>query len=206
MTTASELPLVGPRVVLRDWIENDLDALRHWMSPGHAWQRLDGPYYRRPDERERDELITQLGRRIATGDFPSPRTRLIIADRTSNALVGSVARYWISEETHWLALGIQLFDDATWGRGLGAEALWLWCDHLWRTMPELVRLDLRTWSGNHGMQALARKLGFIEEARFRMARIVDGTYHDGLGFGILRTEWEQRYPHGLPPRTPRDAT
>ena len=64
-------------------------------------------------------------------------------------------------------------------------------------MPRLVRLDFRTWSGNHGMQAIGRRLGFREEARFRMARIVDGDYHDGLGFGVLRTEWEARYPDGF---------
>jgi RimJ/RimL family protein N-acetyltransferase len=64
-------------------------------------------------------------------------------------------------------------------------------------MPELARLDLRTWSGNHGMMALARKLGFIEEARFRKARIVDGAYHDGLGYGIRREEWATRYPDGF---------
>lgn len=35
-------------------------------------------------------------------------------------------------------------------------------------------LDLRTWSGNHGMMRLAEKLGFLQEACFRKARIVRG--------------------------------
>lgn len=43
------------------------------------------------------------------------------------------------------------------------------------------------------MIKLAKKLGFKEEAVFRMARIVEGEYYDGLGYGILRTEWEERY-------------
>lgn len=47
------------------------------------------------------------------------------------------------------------------------------------------------------MMALARKLGFTEEARFRKARIVNGEYFDGMGYGILRKEWDARYPDGF---------
>jgi putative hydrolase of HD superfamily len=65
----------------------------------------------------------------------------------------------------------------------------LWCDHLFATVPEFARLDLRTWSGNERMIKLARKLGFREEARFRDARIVKGETYDALAFGILREEW-----------------
>ncbi len=50
------------------------------------------------------------------------------------------------------------------------------------------------------MMRLATKLGYREEARFRRARIVAGAYHDGLGYGILREEWEQAHPHGFSPR------
>jgi RimJ/RimL family protein N-acetyltransferase len=66
-------------------------------------------------------------------------------------------------------------------------------------MPHIVRLDLRTWSGNHGMMRLAEKLGYQQEARFRQARIVEGRYYDGLGYGILRAEWETQHPKGFIP-------
>lgn len=46
------------------------------------------------------------------------------------------------------------------------------------------------------MIRLAAKLGFQEEARFRKARIVNGEYYDGLGYGILREEWAGRFPRG----------
>jgi RimJ/RimL family protein N-acetyltransferase len=116
---------------------------------------------------------------------------------SDDALLGTVSRYWIGRETNWLAVGIALYDPARWGQGYGYEALGLWCEYLWATMPELLRLDLRTWSGNHGMMALARKLGFQEEARFRKARIVAGAVYDGMGYGVLREEWVARYPRGF---------
>ena len=101
--------------------------------------------------------------------------------------------YWISEETYWHALGIVLYDQATWIRGLGYEALGLWSDYLFREYPMFARLDLRTWSGNRGMMRLAEKLGYTQEACFRKARIVRGEYYDGLGYGILREEWKAKH-------------
>lgn len=111
--------------------------------------------------------------------------------------MGMVSRYWISKETHWTAIGIMIFDPEKWGKGFGYQALGLWCQYLFDTQPLFVRLDLRTWSGNYGMMKLAAKLGFKEEAVFRMARIVEGEYYAGLGYGILRTEWEERFPAGF---------
>ena len=36
-----------------------------------------------------------------------------------------------------------------------------------------------------------------EVLQVRRARIVDGDYYDGLGYGILREEWAARYPRGF---------
>lgn len=123
--------------------------------------------------------------------------RVDIAHRQTDQFLGVVSRYWISEETHWAALGIVLFDPVSWGKGIGYEALGLWTDHLFTQFPEWVRLDLRTWSGNPGMIRLAQKLGFRQEACFRQARVVAGEYFDGLGFGILRGEWLAQFPQGF---------
>lgn len=193
----SEPPVVGRRVCLRDMRLDDLPAWERWMMPGNAWHRLDGPYYPKPTPDAVREMAGKARERIEAGHWPDPRQRLVIADANADTLMGLVTSTWESRETNWLLVGIVLYDPDSWGRGHGYEALGLWCDYLLRTMPELARLDLRTWSGNHAMMALALKLGFIEEARFRKARIVDGSYYDGLGFGVLREEWEARYPEGF---------
>ena len=120
----------------------------------------------------------------------------MIADE-QNAYIGQVSWYWISEETYWPAVGIVIYDPAHWGQGKGYEALGLWSDYLLKAEPKFARLDLRTWSGNHGMMRLAEKLGYQLEARFRNARIVNDAYFDGLGYGVLREEWFSRYPQGF---------
>ncbi|MDQ3548915.1 MAG: GNAT family N-acetyltransferase [Chloroflexota bacterium] len=167
------------------------------MQPEHHWHELDGPYCARPNAHQIDEMVADELDFIRSGNRPVPRTSLVIATVDTDELIGVVTWQWESKETNWVSLGIVIFDPDRLGQGLGYEALGSWCQYLFDTLPAIVRLDLRTWSGNHGMMRLAEKLGFSLEARFRMARIVNSEYFDGLGFGVLRTEWETRYPNAF---------
>ncbi len=189
--------LRGRQIVVRDWAPKDIPAAEHWFRPGREWRRFDGPYYPEPTEAEFEERMAGFRERVARTDRPVPRVNMAIADAETDELVGRVSRYWQSEETHWLSLGVGVFDPEFWGWGIGREALGLWGQYLFDEIPELVRLDLRTWSGNERMMRLAERLGFKLEARFRDARVVDGELFDGLGYGVLRAEWQSRYPEGF---------
>lgn len=191
------MQIEGEQLILRDWQPSDLNTFAHWQQPGHRWQALDGPYYPKPKPDDIPGMVAQIRGWLEKDAWPTPRTRLNIADKASNKMLGQVSWYWTSKETNWLSVGIVIYNPANWGKGLGFEALGLWCDYLWQAMPELARLDLRTWSGNSGMMHLAEKIGFKEEARFRDARIVNGDYFDSMGYGVLRAEWQQRYPNGF---------
>jgi RimJ/RimL family protein N-acetyltransferase len=189
--------IIGNRLILRDWQLGDLPHFAQWLQSGHRWASLDGPYYPNPSPDKIPHIIERMRGEIETAVWDTPRLRLVIADKETNQFMGTVSRYWESEETDWLSVGIVIHDPTQWRKGLGFEALGLWCDYLFAVMGQLVRLDLRTWSGNHGMMRLAEKLGYLEEARFRDARIVKGKYYDGMGYGVLRSEWETRYPNGF---------
>lgn len=188
--------IVGHKICLRDWILEDIGAYRMWQKPGMPWQALDGPYYRSQVD-ESNQLADRLTEKIKNSEFHTPRSQLVVADALTKNLIGTVSSYWESKETNWLCAGISIYDHEKWGQGIGWEALGLWIDYLFVNHPEIVRLDMRTWSGNIGLINLAKKLGFIEEARFRNARVVDGKYFDGLGFGILRQEWVELNPLGF---------
>ena len=186
----SPVYLEGKSLCLRDWRLHDLEAFRRWSIGHYKWKDMNGPYYPSSTPEEIEQAVEVYVRNIEAGKWPRPRRMLVIAEKESDALLGTVSRYWQSEETNWLSIGLVIYDDANWGKGIGKEALSLWIGYLFDAMPELVRLDMRTWSGNVGMMKLAEKLGFKEEARFRMARIVKGEYFDGMGYGLLRKEWE----------------
>ncbi|MEM7798906.1 MAG: GNAT family protein [Chloroflexota bacterium] len=191
------ITIKGIQIRLRDMQLSDLVLYQRWQQPGHLWQALDGPYYPKATPKEVDSLIEKIRGRIKANSWPSPRSRMVIASQESDELIGMVTRYWISQETKWSAVGIVIFNPDDWGKGIGYEALSLWCRYLFEQYPDWVRIDLRTWSGNIGMCKLALKLGFKEEARFRNARIVNGEYYDGMGYGILRKEFENRYNNRL---------
>lgn len=180
----------GEKLVLRDWLPQDLPIYREWLRPGNRWEETDAPYYPSFTPEEADEHVENF--LTSLQDPAEVPTRLVISKIGDQALIGSVSRYWISRDTNWMAAGIAIFDPEYWGKGVGREALALWIDFLFDAMPELVRLDLQTWSGNPGMMKLAENLGFREEARYRKARIVKGEYYDAIGYGILRDEWAGR--------------
>jgi RimJ/RimL family protein N-acetyltransferase len=124
------LPIHDQRIILRDWRLDDLATYCTWMQPGQRWQEFDGPYYPHPLPEKVDQQVERLRQRMLSGDWPNPRTRLVVADRATDALLGTVNWYWIGQETNWLAIGISLFDPTTWGQGLGYEALGQWCEYL----------------------------------------------------------------------------
>lgn len=185
------------RIVLRDFGRRDLPQMARWLRGEQEWRRYDGPYYPTPGDEDVAGFLEQLEAKIEAAAWPTPRNKLVVADAKTDELFGSLSRYWISEETLWVAVGIDIYDPNKWGRGLGHEALGHWCDYLFRAAPTWARLDLRTWSGNDRMVRLANRLGFRQEACFRKARIVNGEYYDALGFGVLREEWEARHPDGF---------
>lgn len=189
--------LSGVQIILRDFVEADLAPLGYWLQPQHKWQTLDGPYYPKMKPDEAQAYVALLRERVEHEDWPEPRVSLAIADRLTDRFIGRVSWYWIGEETNWPAVGIVIYDETDWGQGIGFEALGLWSDYLLRSERQFARLDLRTWSGNIGMMKLALKLGYREEARFRKARIVNGQFYDGMGYGVLREEWDERYPDGF---------
>ena len=151
---------------------------------------FNGPYYDLPAKDLQEKWRLETRENICNDNWGEPRLNLIIAHAESNEMLGTVNRYWQSIETHWLSVGIVIYDESKWSGGIGFEALKLWCTYLFKDMPEIARLDLRTWSGNNGMMKLAEKLGFKQEAVFRKARIVKGEYFDSVAYGILREEFQ----------------
>ena len=180
----------GIQIKLRDWIKKDLDEFKFWHIEKKKWMEYDAPYYSKPTPEEIQNKLTEISDRIRTNNWQTPRKRLVIANQDDDKFIGTVSWYWQSEETNWKSIGIVIYDEKYWGKGIGFESLKLWIDYLFEECQEIVRLDLRTWSGNKQMISLSKKLGFKEEARFRMARIVNGIYYDSIGMGLLREEWK----------------
>jgi RimJ/RimL family protein N-acetyltransferase len=181
--------LRGRRIALRDWSVDDLPALREWLAPEQPWRDTDGPYFGRPTHRAVAEQLNRLTvlATVPRDMLPTPRESLAVVDG-DDGLLGQVNWYWEDEQTDWRRMGLAIYDQRGWGRGYGSAALALWTSYLFDTTDAL-RLDYATYSGNPGMIAVGRKLGFTQEAVFRQARRWSGGVHDAIVFGVLRSEW-----------------
>ena len=174
-------------VVLRDLTQADLRAYRQLISPDRAFHQFNGPYFGLPDDAEQDRYIARLKEKLES-DAPDLKKQLII-DATTDRIVGEVSWYWRSEATNWLEIGILIFNQSDWSKGIGAKALTLWITKLFAEREGLVRIGLTTWSGNKGMMQLAEKLGMRQEACYRRARFWQGEYFDSVSYGVLKEEW-----------------
>lgn len=182
------LVIRGDRVLLRDRRSADLaDYLRWFSSP--EWAMWDAPWESEAQSNtDEAELVMRFAPR-STGELSLPR-RTMEVDTADGRHIGWVSRYWVDRDTDWPEIGINLPEQQLWGHGLGTEAVALWTEHIF-SETNLVRVGLRTWSGNERILRVAEKLGFTVEARFRLARVVEGTRYDAIGCGMLREEWEK---------------
>ncbi len=177
-------------IVLRELELKDLEAYQYWNHPSREFHKYNGPYYGKKDERELKDYVEELRSFLKKGAKDVLQNKKIIAEKETDELIGEVNWYWKSEETLWMEVGVVLFNENYWGKGIGFAAMTMWIDELFARRPELVRIGLSTWSGNIRMMKLAEKLGLKKEAVYRNARIVEGQYYDSVSFGILKEEWQ----------------
>ena len=187
----------GRRIRLRDWTLEDLPAYKHWRQPHQEWYRHDGPWWGPPKVETIEAEIEQMRGEILSADWLVPRKHVVIADLATDRFIGTTNWNWRLKQTNWRNVGIDIYDPRNWGNGLGFEALGLWTEYLFDALPEIVRLGVGTWSGNVRMVGLAKKLGYLEEACYRRALVVEGEYHDEMGYGVLREEWKDKYANGF---------
>ncbi len=176
-------------IILRELQISDLDDYLKWKNPSREFHKFNGPYYKIESEKELEELVDNFRKKLLQNKRNVLECKKIIANKKTNEIIGEVNWYWKSEETFWMEIGLVIFNENYWGKGIGAKVLKMWTTEIFKKRPKLVRLGLSTWSGNDRMIGLAKKLGFKEEARFRKARIVDDRYYDSVSYGILREEW-----------------
>ncbi|MBB6624167.1 GNAT family N-acetyltransferase [Clostridium gasigenes] len=179
------------KLVLRQLEIDDLDNYLYLTHPSREFHKLNGPYYEKDNEAELKKYIDGLKVLLLKGEKNVFKNQKIIANKDTNEIIGQVNWYWKSKETLWMEVGIIIFNENYWGKGLGYEALKMWINEIFRENPKLIRIGITTWSGNKRMMKLAEKLGMKKEAVYRKARIVDNKYYDSLSYGILRQRWSE---------------
>jgi putative hydrolase of HD superfamily len=176
---------------LRNIEIKDLDDYYTLNHPSMKHHNFNGPYFKQKTEDELKEEIQTLKTKLENKEINPLINRKIIANVETDKVIGMVNWYWKSEETLWLEVGIVIFDENYWNKGIAAKALKMWINQVFDDHPEIVRIGLSTWSGNIGMCKVAEKIGLKQEACYHKARIVNKEYYDSVSYGILRDEWNK---------------
>ncbi|MTT30725.1 GNAT family N-acetyltransferase [Terrilactibacillus sp. BCM23-1] len=167
---------------IRPIVESDLQRLWElaYKEESPEWKKWDAPYY--------PHHVLTLEEFLENKEqYISQNSRWAID--INNTIEGTVSYYWEHKPSLWLEMGICIYNPNYWNGGYGTKALKRWIDHLFQTLP-LVRVGFTTWSGNHRMMKLGKKLGMTLEARLRKCRYYNGKYYDSIRMGLLREEWE----------------
>ncbi|WP_347550185.1 GNAT family protein [Pseudalkalibacillus hwajinpoensis] len=172
------------KITLRQATCQDISDLYYWKFEEETQEakKWNGPYIHERKLTKEEYRNEWHNAEIMPG---IPDTLVILADEH---VIGTVGSYWVDRNTNWLETGIVIYNKQYWNGGYGTKAYKEWIDFLFRS-TNLHRLGMSTWSGNIRMMKVAEKIGMVEEARIRDARMVDGKYYDAIKMGILRKEW-----------------
>jgi len=176
----------GKNVSLRDAHTSDCEVYMKWMSEGE-WKDFDAPW------EEFDNLSKQKLRKrfeqLFLEEKVKPRKRAIIT-LPEDKPIGWVNRYHDDEHFSLFLIGIDICEDDHLDGGLGTESLQLWIDYLFEN-SDVHKVGLNTYSFNHRMNEVAKRLGFKKEGVDREVIHWKGDWIDLIRYGILRQEWNE---------------
>ena len=159
-----------------------------------------------PTGSDREALVLFL----TTEDFPFHVRRTITPADAEHRIATGAFRdddhdtSWLEHEAHG-RIGIVTLEDvadpvplvdlrlagAFRGRGLGVPALRAVTDHVFRTLPEVTRIEGQTRDDNTAMRHVFRAAGWVKEAHYREAwPVAGGSPRASVGYGVLRRDWE----------------
>ena len=102
--------------------------------------------------------------------------------------IGNISCSLYNLRYRWIDVSFLIGDKAMWGKGICSSAVASILDYLFAGQS-FHRVQGGTCSKNKSSIRIFQKLGFIQEACFREAVILEGEYADDLKFGILADKW-----------------
>ena len=171
----------GERLSLRPLESADLEAVADFFADPQAL------YFYLPDlllprSRSQLEKLMEL--------WNDGRSNFVFACRYQGRTLGLLTLSDLDPLAGNAELGIMLTDSRDWGQGLATEALELMMAYAFGDL-RLHRLYARIAPDNQASLKLFRRLGFIQEGRFREVVRRGDAYGDLLLFGLLEPEYRQ---------------
>lgn len=173
--------LIGEKVILREYRQEDLSALRTWVNDTETTKYLAGAY-RRPQSWEQTQ--EWLSRRL-NGDAGGEG--YVIADKETGKYLGQIDLMMIDPIARKAEMAIVLMKSAQ-KKGFASESIRLILSYAFHTM-NLNRVWLKCAEKNEPAVRCYLKAGFKTEGVLRKDLYIDGEYQNAIIMGILKEEF-----------------
>lgn len=184
------MEIKGQKVLLRDFIKEDIEDRIRWETIETEWLEWDAPWEMEEEYFNPKEYQSLMNKRLSI-KHDHNRFRygfqICINDRTEKH-IGWINAYNIDDEYCYtngdgkLTIGINIPDLSSRRRGYATEA---WAIYIKYVLDNgIENIYTQTWSGNIRVIGLMRKLGFEVCNREEGYRIVRGKLYDGLTFKL----------------------
>lgn len=170
--------LIGEKVILREYRQEDLSALRAWVNDHETTKYLAGAYRRCQSWEQTEEW---LSRRLS-GDAGGEG--YVIADKETMKYLGQIDLMMIDPIARKAEMAIVLSPSAQ-GKGYALDAVRLILSYAFQTM-NLHRVWLKCAEKNERAVRLYKKAGFQTEGVLKDDLFIDGEYQNALIMGVIR--------------------
>lgn len=161
----------------------------------HLWRNNDSAFWSSGGSRyivSRAAVERQQQERAEEAERLGPERDVMFGVQTKDGTpLGFFVLNWLVLHNRQAMLGARIGDPAYWGGGYGTDALLLLIEYAFDWL-DMRRVWLGSTSANARVMRQMEKAGFVLEARERRAALMDGVWHDGLIYGLLREEWPGR--------------
>jgi RimJ/RimL family protein N-acetyltransferase len=172
--------LRGERVYLRPLEPEDAEIIHRWYEDTRLQTLMgDLPLSLAARRQRYEDAVKSDG---------SDAFRFVICLLEDDRAIGRTDLFALDRTNGSCSFGIALGEPATWGDGLGTDAVDAVVDFAFGQL-RMERVWLGTADDNPRAHAAYRKAGFSLEGRLRRAYYQDGRWIDELRMAILRDEW-----------------
>lgn len=184
------MEIKGEKVILRDFIKEDIEDRIIWETIETEWLGWDAPWELEEEPFDPKEYSSLMRNRLSNKqDINRFRYgfQICINDEVKKH-IGWINAYYIDDNYNYsnkdgkLAIGINIPDLSSRRKGYATEAWSLYIRYLLDNGIE--DIYTQTWSGNIRVIGLMDKLGFEECNCKENFRIVRGKFYDGLTFKL----------------------
>lgn len=147
----------------------------------YSFEDWNAPYF----EKEAPLSFEEFESKFAKAYLAKPDINAIILN---NEIIGCVSSYFVDKNTRWLEVGIIIYKEQFWSKGIGTIALKTWITDVFNR-HEVEHVGLTTWSGNERMMRASLKVGLNQEAYIPKVRFYKNIYFASVKYGITRSDW-----------------